>query len=226
MINGGLTLTHWTSSHFEYDQKRFQMESGALGQMASRLWCRAFFGFAPSITLTRFMANEKHKCARRRCDRMTGARFCRSCAQLVRYLKPTGLDRHGRCLAKFMLDDLLSNQLEVCLVPGRDWQPGQASNKIRAVQTENAEWYRRFCRMYKSARKYKGTHFKTAIKRRETVKALEGIVDRRSGGTIYAERLEEFIKSEAKKARRRRKVNRRKFDAVLNSFATAPVLNL
>lgn len=92
-----------------------------------------------------------------------------------------------------LLDELEGNYLEVVLIPAPE--PNYTDHKIRAVQYQNAEWYRKFCEQYVSARK--GFKTRTRIKRRATIKALEKLA---SGvnDSIYTQRLVEFIHSNYK----------------------------
>lgn len=95
--------------------------------------------------------------------------------------------------AEEMLFELESNYLEVVLVPAREQR--HSTHCIRAVQYENAAWYRKFCEQYPSARK--GTKIRTRIKRRETIDALQKILNGVTSG-IYVERLLDFIEAEEK----------------------------
>jgi hypothetical protein len=66
--------------------------------------------------------------------------------------------------------------------------------KIRAVQYQNADWYRAFCGEHESQRKDRNRwrKFKTKIKRRETRNALLHLIHGRCE-THYAIMLKEFI---------------------------------
>jgi hypothetical protein len=65
---------------------------------------------------------------------------------------------------------------------------------IRAVQYQNADWYRAFCGEHESQRKdrHKWRKFKTKIKRRETRRALLQLIAGKCE-TPYAQMLKEFI---------------------------------
>lgn len=91
-----------------------------------------------------------------------------------------------RQIAWYMLDELLASRLEVVKV-----------GTLRAVQSENAGWYREFCAAFKQPRK-KYPRPRTIIKRCHTVRALRRIVDGDSG-TVYADRLMSFVEDYAGK---------------------------
>lgn len=90
-----------------------------------------------------------------------------------------------------MLLELESGCLEVVLIPAPD--PRHSGHCIRAVQYQNAAWYRKFCSLYPSSRK--GFKTRTRIKRAAAIKALERIIAGNTAG-IYAERLLKFIEAE------------------------------
>jgi hypothetical protein len=91
--------------------------------------------------------------------------------------------------AEEMLFDLQAYELEVVLVPAPD--PRHSGHKIRVAQNQNARWYQEFCAQYRSNRR--GRKWRTRIKRRETIRALENILDGKTEG-LYVERLLEFIR--------------------------------
>ena len=98
--------------------------------------------------------------------------------------------------ARALLNELDSNRLEVVLVPDRQsCGYGNDFRRLRAVQSQNAEWYREFCRLYASSSHPQRRRFDTLIKRQATRRALirlsEGV-----NGTVYSERLIRFIESE------------------------------
>lgn len=71
-----------------------------------------------------------------------------------------------------MLCDLESNRLSVELVPARE--PKHACHFVRVACGVNPLWYRNLCAAYASRRKgYRGGKFKTKIKRRGILAALE-----------------------------------------------------
>jgi hypothetical protein len=100
----------------------------------------------------------------------------------------------GQKLYREYLLELESNYLEVVLIPSRDHDCAMRGGKIRAVQYQNAEWYRAFCAEHESQRKdrHKWRKFKTKIKRRETRRALTALISGKCE-TRYAQMLKEFI---------------------------------
>lgn len=84
--------------------------------------------------------------------------------------------------------------MEVVLIPSRDHDCAMRGGMIRAVQYQNADWYREFCGEHESQRKdrNKWRKFKTKIKRRETRRALRELIDGK-WNTPYAQMLKEFI---------------------------------
>ena len=86
-----------------------------------------------------------------------------------------------------MLIELESNSLDVVLVPS-----DKDANKLRAVQSQNAAWYRVFNNQFRSIRG-RMKRARTYIKRDHTAAALRRIVagDRRG---VYADRLIAFIR--------------------------------
>lgn len=99
----------------------------------------------------------------------------------------------AQALTRRMLDDLRGHALSVCLVPDRQYDgKGNDYRRLRAAETQNAAWYREFCGRYESRRRFRGHKFKTRIKRRETLNALERML---GGGSVspYAERLRYLI---------------------------------
>lgn len=103
-----------------------------------------------------------------------------------------------KILAAEYLVELDAHQLLVVLIPSRDPDIAMRGGCIRAVEEENAEWYRNFCGHYASTRKYRTRKFKTLIKRQHTRRALQELM-RGEKKTGYAMILAEFIvKWEAK----------------------------
>lgn len=112
--------------------------------------------------------------------------------------------------AREMLDELLSNQLEVVLIPAPDAR--HSTHFVRGVQSQNCDWYRKFCGQYLSARKDQNAKGRTLIKRKATIIALERIAAAESAAkpvkgkgavtklkaTAYVERLLKFIEFEKK----------------------------
>jgi hypothetical protein len=100
----------------------------------------------------------------------------------------------GQKLYREYLLQLESNYLEVVLIPSRDHDCAMRGGKIRAVQYQNAEWYRGFCAEHESQRKDRNRwrKFKTKIKRRGTRRALQELIAGKCE-THYARMLKEFI---------------------------------
>lgn len=65
---------------------------------------------------------------------------------------------------------------------------------IRAVQSQNADWYRAFCKEHESNRKdrLRWSKFKTKIKRQLTRRALQELIAGKQE-TMYAKDLASFI---------------------------------
>lgn len=108
------------------------------------------------------------------------------------------------------LEELDGNCLEVVLIPSRDPDCAMRGGMIRAVQYQNAEWYREFCGEHESNRKdrLKWLKFKTKIKRAHTQRALAELI----GGqcvTPYAIMLKEFFPRRGRKLRDRARRARR-----------------
>lgn len=97
-----------------------------------------------------------------------------------------------------MLDELQSTRLTVSFVADE-----RSANGLRRVaETDNADWYQKFCAKYPSNRVDADTwrEFKTAIKRYDTVKALKKLIagttktiNVRYGLIPYTERLLPFV---------------------------------
>lgn len=107
-------------------------------------------------------------------------------------------------LAKKYLLELDSHCLEVVLIPSRDHDCAMRGGKIRAVQEQNAEWYRKFCSEHESNRKdrLRWSKFKTKIKRRETRRALEQLIAGKCESP-YAKDLRDFIERDKAEKRKR-----------------------
>jgi hypothetical protein len=110
-----------------------------------------------------------------------------------------------RDLAQEYLLELESNYLEVVLIPSRDQDCAMRGGMIRAVQYQNAEWYRAFCAEHESNRKdrMRWSKFKTKIKRRETRRALSELIAGKCE-TPYARTLKDFIQRYEQDKRERR----------------------
>jgi hypothetical protein len=96
--------------------------------------------------------------------------------------------------AREMLADLKCSRLEVVLIPSHDPDCAMRGGMIRAVQEQNADWYREFCGLFETTGKnrWRRSKFQTKIKRRWTIRGLEELIEGRCS-TAYAERLETFI---------------------------------
>jgi len=89
----------------------------------------------------------------------------------------------------YMYYDLLSNQLDVCLVPSTTHRARNGCC-CRAVVSKNPKWYRDFCRAYEyDVRKKKP---KTVIKRANTLRALKALSGGRKSKHKYVEHLTEI----------------------------------
>lgn len=80
-----------------------------------------------------------------------------------------------RLMAREMADELESNRLEVVLLPHkRAMHPAQM---VRATTSTNPEWYQKLCAQFVSSRKRGHRQNRTAIKRREALRALRRIAE-------------------------------------------------
>lgn len=88
--------------------------------------------------------------------------------------------------ARILLDDLDSSCDHECAMRG---------GMIRAVQSENVEWYRKFCAEHESNRKdsYRWSKFKTKVKRQDTRRGLQELIAGKCE-SYYAKDLQEFIR--------------------------------
>lgn len=102
--------------------------------------------------------------------------------------------RNLRRKAQILLDELDGSCLEVVLIPSQDAECAMRGGMIRAVQSQNAEWYRKFCEEHSSNRSdsWRWSKFKTKIKRQHTRRALNELIDGKCE-TPYAEDLRGFI---------------------------------
>ena len=92
----------------------------------------------------------------------------------------------------YMYYDLLSNQLDVCLVPSTTHRARNGCCS-RAVVSKNPKWYQDFCRTYEYDARKKKT--KTIIKRANTLRALKALSDGRKSKHKYVEHLTEIAES-------------------------------
>jgi hypothetical protein len=97
-------------------------------------------------------------------------------------------------LARELLADLQCSRLEVVLIPSRDPDCAMRGGMIRAVQEQNADWYRKFCGLYETTgkKRWRRAKFQTKIKRRETIYGLEQLIEGKCESQ-YADRLKMFI---------------------------------
>ena len=80
-----------------------------------------------------------------------------------------------------MIRDLESNRLRVVII-----------SPCRVAVEHNPLWYREFCSQYQSGRKRSWAKFDTAIKRQNTIRALERMSYRNVAG-LYAQRLAPIV---------------------------------
>lgn len=73
----------------------------------------------------------------------------------------------------FMLDDLKTNCLKVCLIDAPERK--HSGHKIRVAFESNPPWYRKLCLEYPSHRKSPKRKFDTAIKRAAIIRLLESL---------------------------------------------------
>jgi hypothetical protein len=88
---------------------------------------------------------------------------------------------------EYMQAELESNSLQVCLAPSK--RRLNEHDQIRVALSRNANWYRTMCARFQSGRKKSRTNFDTLIKRRETLKALNRLIEGRALGTVYEARI-------------------------------------
>lgn len=92
-----------------------------------------------------------------------------------------------RVTLRAMLDELESSRLHVEVIPAPS--PRHEGHGVRAVFEQNAAWYRRFCASFLSSRRRPSAKVDTAIRRRETVRALRRLLDKGAAGPVYGPRL-------------------------------------
>lgn len=83
-----------------------------------------------------------------------------------------------------MRDELDANCLEVALAPQRIRT--NEGGMIRVVISKNATWYSRFCARYASTRRRRKAAFDTRIKRRNTLRVLDGLITKGRAASQYA----------------------------------------
>lgn len=126
----------------------------------------------------------------------------------VKARKPSRKVKKGGGLARLAQEYLIeldSYHLEVVLIPSRDADCAMRGGMIRAVQEQNAEWYRKFCAEHESNRRdrMRWSKFKTKIKRRATRRALQELIAGKCE-THYAKDLRDFIQRDVADKRTRR----------------------
>lgn len=84
-----------------------------------------------------------------------------------------------------MRDELESHSLEVILVPQRRFT--NEGGMIRVAVDKNAPWYSRFCSRYSSSRRRNNLAHDTRIKRRDTLRVLDGLITKGRAVSQYAE---------------------------------------
>lgn len=98
------------------------------------------------------------------------------------------LHPHLRATLEAMLEELESSMLEVITAPAPS--PRHADHCVRVAVGKNAEWYRRFCAAFPSSRRDQNRLGRTAIKRRETLAALNHLLAADPARCpVYAHRL-------------------------------------
>ena len=96
---------------------------------------------------------------------------------------------------KYMYYDLLSNRLDVVLVPSKYPAIAADGGCIRVAVTRNPTWYQSFCLRYKRNPLSKRKKPRTIIKRRETLSLLEGLMEGKDMKSKYLDHLTEIAKS-------------------------------
>lgn len=86
-----------------------------------------------------------------------------------------------------MLGELRGNQLLVTLVPCK--RETNVGGCIRVPISQNSEWYRKFCARHASSRRRRNALFDTRIKRVDTVRLLERMIEGKPTTSKYAPEL-------------------------------------
>jgi len=87
---------------------------------------------------------------------------------------------------EYLLNELESNQLQVCLAPSR--RRVNDHDQIRVALSKNAIWYQRFCAAHISKRGTRRGRPDTLIRRQHTLRCLERMIAGSRKG-IYEERI-------------------------------------
>lgn len=95
---------------------------------------------------------------------------------------------------QILLDELENDRLGVTLIPSRIKDCADRGGMIRAVESQNAPWYRQFCAMYLSGRTRKNSHIDTRIRRKNIVRILTRLVNGLPSRSAYVEDLTRFAK--------------------------------
>jgi hypothetical protein len=88
-----------------------------------------------------------------------------------------------------MLDELESNVLDVVLVPSRRWECYRRGGMVRMTQGQNADWYRKLCAKYSSARSRKNALHDTRIKRANVRSTLRMLIAGRKSPSYLVQDL-------------------------------------
>ena len=98
---------------------------------------------------------------------------------------------------QFMLNELESNRLEVALAPldprKRNFNEGGCKRVCLSV---NPKWYQRYCAQFASSRGVRRGKFDTRIRRRNTLRALNGLL----AGTYRGKYKDELLAAAKKVA--------------------------
>lgn len=89
-------------------------------------------------------------------------------------------------LLEEMLYELMENRLVVCVVPGNDGNVNDDGRKVRAVTSQNVEWYQELCLAYPSTRIRKNLSPDTKIRRKNVVRVLERLIATGKSLSMYA----------------------------------------
>ena len=98
-----------------------------------------------------------------------------------------------RRVLRQMLADLSSHRLEVILAPSKRDEMAQRGGMIRVVLDANAAWYQKMCADYPSSRKRDNRAPDTAIRRGDTIHALEDMLKTRWVVSEYQRRIMNYI---------------------------------
>ena len=88
---------------------------------------------------------------------------------------------------KFMLEDLASNCLKICLIDAPE--PKHTGHKVRVAFTQNPEWYRQLCLNHPAKSRTHKRKFDTAVKRQHIIRLLSRLACGLESTSIYAKEL-------------------------------------